>query len=108
MNNLNTSLLTTVLAVFASGCSDERTTANAFSVAEAKTSKVEKTISLKNLVIGMDIKSIKDAKLISSHNYMFNLDYFGKNRTFIASTNENGLIYKYQATLDGSIYYKVH
>ena len=50
----------------------------------------------------MNIKNIKGAKKLSNQAYMFDLDYFGSKRSFLASTNENGVIYQYKAVLNGS------
>lgn len=89
------------------GCSDDASMArtsdqkNAGS-AKINLSNVEKPIALKELFIGMNIKKVKGAKKLSNQAYMFDFDYFGSKRTFLASTNENGDIYEYKAVMDGS------
>lgn len=64
--------------------------------AAPKVPPLEKTIMLKDLAIGKPIKSIKGAKEYSSKMYMFDYEYFGEKRTFNVSTNDAGLITKYQ------------
>ena len=89
------------------GCSDGSSMATTSDQKKAEpakiyTSNVEKPIALKELFIGMNIKNIKGAKKLSNQAYMFDLDYFGSKRSFLASTNENGVIYQYKAVLNGS------
>lgn len=50
----------------------------------------------------MNIKKIKGAKKLSNQAYMFDFDYFGSKRTFLASINEHGDVYQYKAVMNGS------
>lgn len=61
-----------------------------------KVPPLEKTITLKDLTIGKPIKSVKGAKEYSSKMYLFKYEYFGEKRTFNVTTNDAGLITKYQ------------
>lgn len=98
MNKLNISNISIVLTILVSGCSDGEPPA------PASTSKVDNPILLKSLAIGTNINSISNAKKFGNRDYMFDYDYFGKSRNFRVTTNDKGLIYKYETTLDGSIY----
>lgn len=81
------------------GCTDN--TSSQATVAQAKTPTViplEKSITLKDLAIGKPIKSIKAAKKFSDNMYMFDYEYFGERRSIRATTNDAGLITKYEIT----------
>lgn len=65
-------------------------------------SGVDRPIALKDLTIGMNIKKIKGAKKYYDKAYMFDFDYFGGKEVFRASTNDEGVIYRYEANLNGS------
>ena len=107
MQKFYISAISVALFALLSGCSDDASMAttsdqNNAGSAKINPSNVEKPIALKELFIGMNIKNIKGAKKLSNQAYMFDLDYFGSKRSFLASTNENGVIYQYKSTLDGS------
>ena len=95
---------------FLTACSDETTQSNKkqeqttpATPATPDQAKVQKAISLKDLVIGKDVKKLKNAKNFSANAYMFNYDYFGEKRSFVANTNDKGEIYKYKTTFNGSL-----
>ena len=92
---------------FLTACSDETTQSNKkqeqITPATPDQAKVQKAISLKDLVIGKDVKKLKNAKNFSANAYMFNYDYFGEKRSFVANTNDKGEIYKYKTTFNGSL-----
>lgn len=99
----------TIIAItfLISGCSDDVSKNRAaesekLDVPALNHSIVDKPIALKNLIIGMNIKEIKSAKKYSNQAYMFDFEYFGGKRVFRVATNEKGVIYRYEATLDGS------
>ena len=101
------SALSIALFALLCGCSDDASMArksdqNNTNSEKINPSNVEKPIALKELFIGMNIKNIKGAKKLSNQAYMFDFDYFGSKRSFLASTNENGVIYQYKAVLNGS------
>ncbi len=100
------SALSIALFALLCGCSDDASMArksdqNNTNSEKINPSNVEKPIALKELFIGMNIKKIKGAKKLSNQAYMFEFDYFGSKRTFMASTNDNGDIYQYKAVMSG-------
>ncbi len=92
---------------FLTACSDEATQPNKkqeqITPAAPDQAKVQKAISLKDLAIGKDVKKLKNARNFSANAYMFDSDYFGEKRSFIANTNDKGEIYKYKTTFNGPL-----
>ncbi|CAN7738334.1 hypothetical protein LJR118_006563 [Acidovorax sp. LjRoot118] len=94
-------ILLAPLSFVLSSCSDSATI-EAPAAAAANKSFVDKHIALKDLAIGMNISKIKNAKKISGQTYMFDMEYYGGKRNFMASVNDKGEVFNFKTTVDGS------
>jgi hypothetical protein len=87
-------ILLAPLSFVLSSCSDSASI-EAPAAAAANKSFVDKPIALKDLVIGTNISKIKNAKKISGQTYMFDMEYYGGKRTFMASVNDKGDVFNF-------------
>ncbi len=60
-------------------------------------------MALKDLVIGMDISKIKNAREVASQTYMIDMEYYGRKRTFVATVNKGGQTTMFKTTVDGTL-----
>lgn len=102
MLKISSILVLTSLCLLLPACT-KSDSSEPFATPAPSKSAVDKPMALKELVIGMDISKIKNAREVTSQTYIFDMEYYGSKRTFVAKVNKGGQATMFKTTVDGTL-----